>query len=254
MYQENLDKVWHFLVSAVLVPFSFLVITATIHLVRRVNDPRTSGGSTPVGGDLRLWFHCNWRIWKHDQDREETLDEVESGEEGSTPDSVAIRSRRGRSSATRVRVTAGNTDDNSKDWWSLDLRLCLAAIIAFLIGIVKEVFDLLSNTNGVRLPWCNPTCNFEWLDIMVNINGVLFGVLLVIGAHLTHRFLTKPSVSSDETAAMSLEPEDDDISEHENIYEANNALCCRTMDSDSPLPGDIEYGVPAPVMEEEPGS
>ena len=56
------------------------------------------------------------------------------------------------------------------------LKLLFAGASAFAVGILKEVLDRLSDDWF----WCSPTCSFDIFDILTNIAGIIFGILLIL--------------------------------------------------------------------------
>jgi hypothetical protein len=104
-----------------------------------------------------------------------------------------------------------------KAWMALDVRLVTSATFAFVLCLMKQVGDALSLQ---WLPWCHVFsgyyCQFDWLDLFLTVDGILTGLLLLIGLHMCSNRCYKPAVPEipcDPTVAMSVDdggPDNDD--------------------------------------------
>jgi xanthine/uracil/vitamin C permease (AzgA family) len=54
--------------------------------------------------------------------------------------------------------------------------LISASIMAFIVGVAKEVTDAVSD----EWPWCNPTCQFDIKDLLANAAGIAAGCISVL--------------------------------------------------------------------------
>lgn len=100
-----------------------------------------------------------------------------------------------------------------KAWRALDVRLVTSATFAFVLCLMKQVGDALSLQ---WLPWCHMFsgyyCQFDWLDLFLTVDGILTGLLLLIGLHICSNRCYKPAmpeIPCDPTVAMSVDDGDD---------------------------------------------
>jgi hypothetical protein len=130
---------------------------------------------------------------------------------------LAFAVQTGCSRCRNSSTTTSPPSSQGKAWMALDVRLVTSATFAFVLCLMKQVGDALSLQ---WLPWCHMfsgyNCQFDWLDLFLTVDGILTGLLLLIGLHMCSNRCYKagvPEIPCDPTVAMSVDdgaPDDDD--------------------------------------------
>jgi hypothetical protein len=134
-----------------------------------------------------------------------------------------------------------------KAWRALDVRLVTSATFAFVLCLMKQVGDALSLQ---WLPWCHMFsgyyCQFDWLDLFLTVDGILTGLLLLIGLHICSNRCYKPAVPDlpcDPTVAMSVDdgaPDDNDDNDRRTTRDDLFDLTITDFDGDGDGDGDYD--------------
>jgi hypothetical protein len=106
--------------------------------------------------------------------------------------------------------SAAQPGGGPKAWRALDVRLVMSATFALVLCLLKQAGDALSLS---WLPWCQlfagfGYCHFEWLDLFLTVDGILTGLLLLIGLHMCSNRCYKnavPDLPCHPTVALSID-------------------------------------------------
>lgn len=88
---------------------------------------------------------------------------------------------------------------------SFDAKLVISASLSFSVGLAKE----LANVTSQSWPWC--PCTFDPMDLFVNVDGILTGLLVLIGIRLVQQRQERRRrrfVDDDPTEALTIEGEE----------------------------------------------
>jgi hypothetical protein len=144
----------------------------------------------------------------------------------------------------------GGGGTNCKAWRALDVRLAMSATFALVLCLFKQAGDALSLE---WLPWCQlfssfGYCRFEWLDLFLTVDGILTGLLLLIGVHVCvnrcYSASSVPDLPCDPTVALSV----DEGGDREDSSEEGDVLDLTLTEAED---GDINVEDTVVLVEEE---